>query len=433
MRVRAVRHLFCHTTYVQSPGLDTSDSKLSVARKVFVHQWEAVVVYAATAGVVWLGVFFGAEFVVSEDQPSLLARFSQFDADHYIRIAEQSYDYTPIGRSGVAFFPMFPLLGAAVSKCFGLPAVAALLAVSNLAFLAALGAFAAYLRLRPRFSVDVSARDAAIHARSYALALMALVPTSFFFRMAYAESLFVLLSILCLLAIERRSPLILIALIAGLATATRPVGVALVPPVMVAAWCRHQRGWPRYFATLGYGILSCWGLGLYMVYLWHSFGEPLAFALTQTHWRARPVVGLVDKSVSLLLFEPIWSGFDPSSQFYCRLRNWSSNPFFDMCILNPVLFVATAATIFAGAYRRLLTQSEVLLALGLLLIPYVTRAHENAMNSHARFALVVFPAFIVWGHVLSRLPLAIVAPLFGLMGFLLGCYTALHTAGYLFF
>jgi Gpi18-like mannosyltransferase len=93
-----------------------------------------------------------------------------------------------------------------------------------------------------------------------------LLPTTVFFRMAYGESLFVLAVVLLLYGIARRQPLWLWALVAGAATAIRPVGVALLPPLACAAWQRSSsasRGVPQ----LGWILpLGCWGLALYVLY-----------------------------------------------------------------------------------------------------------------------------------------------------------------------
>ena len=51
--------------------------------------------------------------------------------------------------------------------------------------------------------------------------------------MAYTEALFLFLTILCLYGMERRWPLVVIALLIGLTTAARLVGVALIPPFIL--------------------------------------------------------------------------------------------------------------------------------------------------------------------------------------------------------
>lgn len=153
----------------------------SPARGRLLSFWDVTLLYSATAGIVSLGLLFAAEFVSSGDASSWMERLSRFDAGNYVRIVRESYDYNPFDRSTVACFPVFPLLGAAISECFALPPTAALLAVSNLSFVAALGTFTAYWGSRRQLSATMSVADRSALSRSYALLLMALLPTSFFY------------------------------------------------------------------------------------------------------------------------------------------------------------------------------------------------------------------------------------------------------------
>jgi hypothetical protein len=76
---------------------------------------------------------------------------------------------------------------------------------------------------------------------------------------------------------------------------------------------------------------------------------------------------------------------------------------------------------------------EILLGLGLLVIPYVTRGYDNSMYSAGRFAIAVVPMYLVLGQLLSRCPAWLTALFAALGGFMLGAYTALFAAGYLVF
>ena len=102
-----------------------------------------------------------------------------------------------------------------------------------------------------------------------ALAAFALVPCSFFFRLAYSESCFLAVAILCLLAMERRWPVVVVAILVGLCTATRPVGVALALPFL---WHLHKpTGWRSFLLNAAWLIpLSCWGLLAYMEMQWRG-------------------------------------------------------------------------------------------------------------------------------------------------------------------
>lgn len=151
-----------------------------------------------------------------------------FDGRWYRQIAVDGYSYDPGRRSNVAFFPMYPVLGRGLILITGMRAEAALLVVSNLSLLAALWLLACYVRTR--------FPDAGAHVVDCTLLAAAVFPTGCFLRLAYSESTFLLLAIFAMLAMARSWPPWRAALIVGLATAARPVGVGAAgaagdPPV----------------------------------------------------------------------------------------------------------------------------------------------------------------------------------------------------------
>jgi len=86
-----------------------------------------------------------------------------------------------------------------------------------------------------------------------------------------------------------------------------------------------------------------------------------------------------------------------------------------------------------AAWKGWLTREEIGVSIPLLHIPYVTKGFEWGLMSHARFAAVVFPAYIVMGHLLARLPREVAIALLCLSAFLLGAYSALFAAGHGFY
>ena len=83
-------------------------------------------------------------------------------------------------------------------------------------------------------------------------------------------------------------------------------------------------------------------------------------------------------------------------------------PFPGLGFWNPILFLVALVAVVVGWVRGWLTRPEAMVGIGLLLIPYVTRADEMSMGSHARFAAVVVPAYIVMARLLCRLPAPVV-------------------------
>jgi hypothetical protein len=95
---------------------------------------------------------------------------------------------------------------------------------------------------------------------------------------------------------------------------------------------------------------------------------------------------------------------------------------------NPIVFALAVAAVGFGWWRGWLDRVEAALGFGLLLIPYLTRGYEMSMASHARFVSVAIPAFLVLGHVLSRLPNAVTWALVGLMAPMLTVWTMMFGA-----
>src|SRR5581483_5715936 len=245
--------------------------------------------------------------------------------------------------------------------------------------------------------------------------------------------LFLLCSILAIYAMEKHWPIVVVAGLVGLTTATRPVGVALLPVLLLYLW----RSSPtlRGFVVRGLvlGPLSCWGLAGYMVYLGMVFGDPLAFAHTQSHWRMRPAASWQEHVQALATLEPVRSIYDPDSPCYWQRMAGDANALFNLDFLNPIYFFFTLSLLLAGMWKRQLTRYEWVLSAGLLLIPYVTRSHEMCMGAMGRFAAAAWPLYLVLGHQLRRLPPELAAALLALSGFFLASYAALFAAGYRFF
>ncbi|MEZ6119395.1 MAG: hypothetical protein R3C28_22900 [Pirellulaceae bacterium] len=229
------------------------------------------------------------------------------------------------------------------------------------------------------------------------------------------------------------------ALIVGLATAGRPVGVALIPPLMYRCWCELDSELPRRQKLAKFAIMTSWivpiassGLFAYMVYLNSAFDAPFAFAQTQQHWRMRPPITQLEHVLVLLSFEPIWINYIPDSGAYWKwIDHRCPSVFLSLQAGNPVLFlIAVAATVY-GWRRKWLTAVELQISAGLLLIPYVTRSYEMCMASHGRFVLVALPVFVVIGQVLARVPVWVRCIYFVVSVSFLCAYTYSWTAGYL--
>jgi len=149
---------------------------------------------------------------------------AHWDALYYARLAAHGYGAMLHGdRSGLAFFPLFPLV-AAGPIVLGLPPAVAVVLVADLSALVATVALA--LLVAREWGTAVAAR---------AVVLFLAVPASFFLSVGYSEGPFLALSLCAFVALRRRRWSIA-ALLCGLAAVSRPTGLALAAPYLVEWW-----------------------------------------------------------------------------------------------------------------------------------------------------------------------------------------------------
>jgi hypothetical protein len=302
---------------------------------------------------------------------NLLFSWNRWDALWYEGIARVGYQ----SATATAFFPLYPLLIRLGTLPFGEGGVYVVgLLVSNIAFFFLLWA----LRV-------LAERELGPEAASRAALYLAVFPTALFFFAPYNESLFVLLAVLCFLAL-RREQWWLAGLLGLLAALTRSAGIFLTVPFLVEYGIRHGWQWRR-LRVDGLAIaLIPLGLALYSAYCWLQFGDPLAFSHAQTHWGrilAWPWVGIWNQMLV------IWHA-QPASFFQAH----------DLVDLAATLGVI--ALVVLGWRRLPLSYSLYAVALlaTFLLFPL---AFSDTLEANQRFALEVFPAFMTLG-LLARRP-----------------------------
>lgn len=385
--------------------------------------------YYLTSLPVALGLILGASFLRELEPLGYLSdyrghRFTNWDGQWYVEIVKHGYSYDKYEASSVAFFPAYPLAGRLLSRSTGLPPEYALVLVSN-AFLAmAFITFHRYVSLRYESPPPGLAENAVL--------ALGLVPTTFFFRMAYSESLFLLITATVFLGMERRWPSAAVAALVGLGTATRPVGVGLVPVLLFDLWRRSPRTGAFLRKAAYLGPLSCWGIAAYAAYLSVHVGEPFAFSTTQAYWRERPTVPMGEKLVALATFEPIRRLFDPAHEAYWDAYEPNHFPAFSLHVADPILFLTALGLVALGSAKRWLSAREAIAGAFFLLIPYSTSGYETFMRSMGRYSSAALPVYLTLAHLMCLAPQPLVSALAATSGFLLGVYTAMFAAWYKF-
>ncbi len=204
----------------------------------------------------------------------MLDGWARWDAAHYVAIAGGGYGGdNPSPHGGVGFFPLFPLLMRGAVELVGLSPTPGNLAMAGIAIanLCFLGVVPLTARLAASRCGPTVGREAAL--------LLCVAPFGFFLNAAYSESLFLLLTLGAFAAADRGRWGVAGAL-AGLASATRLVGLALLPALLLLAVRDRASGWDRVMVA----ALASAGALAYSVYTWWQFGSPLAYFDAQATW-----------------------------------------------------------------------------------------------------------------------------------------------------
>ena len=300
--------------------------------------------------------------------PDWLVKWAGFDGVHYITIVQKGYFGTGLIQ---AFFPVYPLL-VYLFNWISNPVVVGIL-LSHLFFIGALYLWVLLLKKQN------------IHTPWIQMILpFLLFPTAFFFGAMYTESLFLFLVFLCLFLLKQKK-LFYAAVIAALASATRVVGIMLVPMMMVAVYVdwRHQklRNTLTLIKNICISLVGSIGLLAYMTYLWNVFHDPLYFLHVQNEFgggRQEKLILLPQvlyRYIKIFIAMPGWS--------------WSYYAYTQELIIT-LLVVGVLSWLTYKHWRSHL--AELVFAWGVVFLPPLT----GTLQSMPRYALAVFPVFAAW-------------------------------------
>ena len=193
--------------------------------------------------------------------------WARWDSAWFLAVAHHGYS---VGESAAAFYPLYPLLVGGLGRAFLGHYVLAGVVVSLA------GTFAAFLLLE-----RLAARQVGEAAARRAVLYLGLFPMALFLQAVYSEALFLALALSAFLAAER-SRFAAAGALAGLALLTRPIGIALLPPLALIAWGSPQPR--RALAWLGLVPLM---FAVYPLTLWLETGHPFAFVHAEGNsvWR----------------------------------------------------------------------------------------------------------------------------------------------------
>lgn len=310
----------------------------------------------------------------------LLYPHANFDGVHYLSIAGDGYINN--GR----FFPLYPLFIRFVSYFFGLgktfaaPQFFSALIISNVLFLLSLIVF--YKLVRLDFSDSVAKRT---------ILYLLVFPTSFFLGSIYAESLFLLLTFLSFYN-GRKGKWLWASFFGALLTATRIVGIAILPALCIELLIQNKRKPLKSILAQGYSlVLIPLGIVSFALFNYHKWGNLFRFVLDQGELsNGRSVNHLVFPLQTVVRYFKIFTTISPT-QFEWWIALLELGTFFFVSIL-----------LYVG-WKKGLRLSYLVFGLIAFLIPVLS----GTFSGLPRYALLVFPIFITLGFIKSPVVKAI--------------------------
>lgn len=313
--------------------------------------------------------------------------WANFDGLHYLSIAKNGYY-----QYEEAFFPLFPLTIKLLSEVFKIN-----YAVSGVFIVHASGAIALY------FLFKLVRLDYDVKASFWIIVFFLAFPTAFFLSSLYSESLFLALT-LSSVYFARRAKWFMSGVLGGFASATRLVGIFLLPALIVEYVIQRRKGKK---SSTSQGIKTmfgrAWGvfvvpLGLlgYVSFLTITNNDPLSFI------RAQPAFGAGRSGGEIILLPQVFFR-------YVKIFLTVSMVHYDywIAVLEMGTFLLIVWAIYL-AYRSGARLSYILFSLLSILLPTLS----GTLSSIPRYSLSVFVVFTFFGTIKNAMIRVIVAFIF---------------------
>ena len=216
----------------------------------------------------FLGVYFLTRW---ESLVNFVLTFGKrWDGNSYTFIADHWYVTTGPERYFLVFPPFYPLL-IKIGTIFTSNSVLSGMIISNIFFVAAMIIFYKLLTL------DYDKKFALL-----TITLVSIFPTTFFFSVAYPESLFFFLFVSSFYLCRKKS-YITAGVLGGLAMVTRPFGIVLVPTLIYQTFLQKDLSLKRFMIFV---VTSTIPIALYLLINYVTFGDVFAFAeLLKENWQ----------------------------------------------------------------------------------------------------------------------------------------------------
>jgi hypothetical protein len=334
-----------------------------------------------------------------------------FDGKHYLSIIQ--FGYRPLQ---FFFFPVYPMIVGLIGKLFNSSLLVHALigqVISNLSLLVALiGIFRLVAKGENGKRNKNNSKERNIARRT--IILLLIFPTSYYFASFYTESLYLLLCVWSFYFAKKKK-WITAFILAGVLTATRLVGLALVAGLVVEVITQSDimRRNYKFLRLAGLTLLGLSGLIIYLYYLAIETGDPLYFINN---------IGIYgeQRSSEIILFPQVLYRY-----IFKILPNidYSYYPIVFSTWLEFLLTIAfgliiTFVILGKLGYERLRKFEMDLSYLAFSFVAYIIPTMSGSFSSMPRYVLIIFPAFILVSKISINIPLRKNLIIYSLLAFI---------------
>jgi len=343
------------SSFAQQKHRGPEDDRRDLIGRIRRWDWDTV---ALVLGIKVLLLTFGVQAVAAMRpvHNGWFEIWNNWDARHYLRLAEQGYTAAGEGRVSLVFFPLYPWF-VRLTAFFARDYLVSAFIVSGFASIAA----ALILRRLARCDESEAVSRNAVW-------FLFIFPTSFFLHIGYTESLFLALTLGCFLA-ARKERWAIAGLLGAGACLTRVNGLILLPALTAEVALQYWQTRRISLRWLWLGLVPFGFLG----YLWLNHevtGDFFAFRkIMEEHWYKK--------------FASPWFGIH---DVYLRALGMNINEG-----LNEFLAVILISVCTIWSWVRLRPSYSIWITLNWLLINSTAY-----VLSVPRYTLTLFPVFLLF-------------------------------------
>lgn len=294
--------------------------------------------------------------------PFTLEKLANFDGVHYLTIAKNGYLGTDLIQ---AFFPFYPFLISLINPIFHNYLLSGIV-ISHI--FALISFYLLYYLVKNEFNQKIALNTVIIFA---------FFVSSFYLRSLYNESLFLTLILASFIAAKKKHYL-LAGVLGGLASATRVVGIFILPSLFLLIYLKDKRNWQAYLKV----SISALGLLAYMFYLKWQFNDYLYFFHVQSEFGASRQTQLVLLPQVIYRYLKIFMTVRPIDfKYFAYVQEF---------LLSIFALILLSIASYSSWKNKKIVLPYLLFALMAYFLPTLT----GNFSSMPRYLLACFPLFV---------------------------------------